>query len=174
MENQSARRMIIDLRRNGGGNNFLGEALRRGVERSRFNRPGGLYVLIGPQTFSAAQNLANRLERETFAIFVGEPTGAAPNHYGDASTCTGPATDLAVHVSTLPWFDSVPQDHRQWIFPDLLSPAMFADYAAGRDSALDLALTHADDAEANELTRERIFYFSRPSQSGEWRPFWLA
>lgn len=24
------------------------------LERSRFNRPGGLYVLIGPRTFSAA------------------------------------------------------------------------------------------------------------------------
>lgn len=174
MENQATHRLVIDLRRNGGGNNFLGEALRRGIERSRFNRPGGLYVLIGPQTFSAAQNLANRLERETFAIFVGEPTGGAPNHYGDAGEYRGTATDLPIHVSTLPWFDSLPQDHRQWIFPDLPSPATFADFAAGRDRALDLALTHADDAEANELTRERVFYFGRPSQSGEWKPFWLG
>jgi hypothetical protein len=174
MENLTAHRLVLDLRRNGGGNNFLGEALRRGIERSRFNRPGGLYILIGPQTFSAAQNLANRIERETFAIFVGEPTGGAPNHYGDARDFSGPATDLAIHVSTLPWFDSLPMDHRQWIFPDLPSPAHFVDFVAGRDTALDLALTHADDAEANELTRERVFYFGRPSQSGEWKPFWLA
>ncbi len=174
MENQTGRRLVLDLRRNGGGDNFLGEAFRRGLERSRFNRPGGLYVLIGPQTFSAAQNLANRIERETFAIFVGEPTGGAPNHYGDARDFLGPASDLTVRVSTLPWFDSVPMDRRQWIFPDLLSPARFADFVAGRDPALDLALTHADEAEANELTRERVFYFWRPSQSGEWKPFWLT
>jgi hypothetical protein len=174
MGNPEARRLVIDLRRNGGGNNFLAEALRHGIERSSFNRPGGLYVLIGPQTFSAAQNLANRLEREIFAIFVGEPTGSAPNHYGDARDLIGPATNLTIHVSTLPWFDSLPQDRRQWIFPDLLSPARFADFAAGRDPALDLALTHADEAQANELTRERVFYFGRPSQSGVWTPFWLA
>jgi hypothetical protein len=66
-ERADTRRLIVDLRRNGGGNNYLGEALRKGIGRAHVNRPGGLYVLIGSRTFSAAQNLASRLERETFA-----------------------------------------------------------------------------------------------------------
>jgi hypothetical protein len=37
-------------------------------------------ALTSPQTFSAAMNFATRLERETDALFVGEPTGGAPNH----------------------------------------------------------------------------------------------
>lgn len=172
MESPAVERLIIDLRRNGGGNNFLGEPLRKQVERSRFNRPGGLYVLTGPATFSAAQNLANRLERETFALFVGSPTGLAPNHYGDAKIFTGPMTGLTAMVSTLPWFDSYPQDKRPWIMPDLPVPATFADWRDGHDPVLDLALTHRGDTLADDLSRDRIFYYGRASQKAEWKPFW--
>jgi hypothetical protein len=164
-------RVILDLRRNGGGNNFFGEALRKRLGASRFNRPGGLYVLIGPKTFSAAQNLANRLERETFATFVGEPTGGAPNHFGDAEMFTGPATGIAAIVSTLPWFDSYPQDDRPWILPDLPVPESFSTWTAGEDPALAAALGH-HASPGDELSRERIFYYERPSQKGEWKPFW--
>ena len=173
MDLPAADRLVIDLRRNGGGNNFLGEALRKHVERSRFNRPGGLYVLIGPATFSAAQNLANRLERETYATFVGTPTGLSPNHYGDAKIFTGPSTGLTAMVSTLPWFDSYPQDKRAWIMPDLLVPSTFADWRDGRDSALALALTHRSESASDDLSDERVFYYNRASQKAEWRPFWV-
>lgn len=167
-------RVVIDLRRNGGGNNFLGEPLRKRIAASRFNRPGGLYVLIGPPTFSAGQNLANRLERETFALFVGEPTGGSPNHYGDAKIFQGKATGLTTIVSSLPWFDSYPQDQRKWIMPDLPMPASFANWRAGRDAALELALTHVPQRQTDELDRERIFFFERASQSQDWRPFWVS
>ena len=35
-------------------------------------------------TFSAAQNTVTAIERETSAIFVGEPTGSRPNFIGEA------------------------------------------------------------------------------------------
>jgi hypothetical protein len=76
--------------------------------RSRFNVPGGLCVLIGPATFSAAQNFANRLERECFATFVGEPSGSAPNLVGDSFFFTGEATGITAMVATLRWFDGGP------------------------------------------------------------------
>lgn len=168
-------RLVVDLRRNGGGNNYLAEALRKRIERSAFNRPGGLYVLIGPRTFSAAQNCANRLERETFATFVGEPTGGAPNHYGDAAVFTGEVTGISAIVSTLAWFDSYPQDTRPWILPDLPVNETFADWQAGRDAALQAALTHRSTAATDELDPGRTFYFGRESQMGkDWRPFWRA
>lgn len=172
MDAPNAERLIFDLRRNGGGNNFLPEALRKRMLRSRFNRPGGLYVLISPFTFSAAQNPSTRLERDSFALFVGEPTGGAPNHYGDSQPFRGEATGLTSIISTLPWFDSYPQDERVWIMPDMPAPMTFADARIGRDAALDLAITHTTDADANELDRARIFYYARESQSAEWRPFW--
>lgn len=167
-------KLIIDLRRNGGGNNFLGEPLRKQIARSRFNRPGGLYVLIGPQTFSAAQNLVNRLERETFAIFAGEPTGGAPRHFGDARPFELAGQTLRGMVSTLPWFDSYPQDKRRWVMPDLLLPRLFADWAAGRDVVLDAVLAHRSSEPPNEASRDRVFYYDRKSQAASWRPFWMA
>jgi hypothetical protein len=174
LDRSTMRRLIVDLRRNGGGNNYFGEPLRRSLARSRLNRPGGVYVLIGPQTFSAAQNLANRLERETFARFVGTPTGGAPNHYGDAQPLVGPATGITAIVSSLPWFDSYPQDTRPWLVPDVLVPDTFAEWSAGRDPALELARTETVDAPADELASERVFYFRRASQSRAWTPFWRA
>ncbi|WBY09153.1 hypothetical protein PIB19_07310 [Sphingomonas sp. 7/4-4] len=51
MEAPAIERVVLDLRRNDGGDNRMGEGLRKHLERSRFNRPGGLYVLIGPHTF---------------------------------------------------------------------------------------------------------------------------
>lgn len=166
------KRVVIDLRRNGGGNNGFGEPLRKALERSRFNRPGGLYVLAGPRTFSAAQNLATRLERETYALFAGGPTGGAPNHYGDARMMTGEATGLPVFVSTLPWFDSAPQDQRRWILPDIASTSTFEDWRAGRDPALAAVLADTTSSEGNDVTLLRTFPYRRPSQSVEWKPFW--
>ncbi len=165
-------RIVIDLRRNGGGDNFKPEALRRRLIRDSRNRPGGLCVLIGSQTFSAAQNFATRLERDTYAIYVGGPTGGAPNHYGDAKLFTGSVTGLTSMVSTLPWFDSFPQDERPWILPDRPVPERFDDWLAGRDPALDAALTLTDERPADDWSRELVLYFKRASQREGWRSFW--
>ena len=55
---------------------------------------------------------------------------------------------------------------------EIHAPGTFADFSAGTDRALDLALTHTTDAEANEIDEARIFYYERPGQGVEWRPFW--
>lgn len=172
MDATTTDRLIFDVRRNGGGNNFWPEALRKRMLRSRFNRPGALYVLTSPFTFSAAQNPTTRLERDSFALFVGEPTGGAPNHYGDARPFQGEASGLTSLVSTLPWFDSYPQDEREWILPDLPAPVTFADARDGADRALDIAMSHTTNAAADELDRARVFFYERDSQKAGWSPFW--
>jgi hypothetical protein len=171
METPGIERVVLDLRRNDGGSNFMGEGLRRYLERSRFNRPGGLYVLTSGKTFSAAQNLTSRLERETWAIFVGEPSGGAPNHYGDAAPFQ--AEGFPAYVSTLPWFDSDPLDKRIWTMPDVLAPLRFADWAAGRDAAMEAAFSHVDNRTLDDLSDARTMYFDRASQKSEWKPFWI-
>lgn len=174
MDAATTDRVIFDVRRNGGGNNFWPEALRKRILRSRFNRPGGLYVLTSPFTFSAAQNPTTRLERDSFALFVGEPTGGAPNHYGDARPFSGEVSGMTSIVSTIPWFDSYPQDLREWILPDLPAPVTFADARDGADRALDIAMTHTTVAAADELDRARVFFYERDSQKAGWSPFWRA
>jgi hypothetical protein len=172
MAHDDAKKIVIDLRRNGGGDNTLSEPFRHMLARSRFNRPGSLYVLIAPHTFSAAQNLAARLERETFALFVGEPASQCPNFYGDAQPFKTPASDLPIQVSTVRWMDSSPFDHREWIMPDHLVPSTFADYLEGRDPAFDFALTDTYEAaiDDNALTAP----WERKSQTQTWTPFWAV
>lgn len=163
-------RVIIDLRQNGGGNNMLSEPFRRALVRSRFNAPGGLYVLTSRKTFSAAMNFATRLERETDAIFVGEPTGGRPNHFGDAKYIEAPVTGLPYLVSTIPWFDSTPYDERIWILPDIPAAVTFDDYLSGRDKALEAALGDTpDEATFND---DRISTpWERQSQLAGWEFF---
>lgn len=167
-----ADRLIIDLRDNGGGNNMLAEPLRRTIVKSRFNQRGALYVLTAPQTFSAAQNFATRLERETEAIFVGEPTGGAPNHFGDAKFATGPQSGIPYLISTLRWQDSPPFDERDWILPDLPAPPTFADHVAGEDAALAAALADRPAEEHLEAWARRTMQpWERESQKADWRFF---
>jgi hypothetical protein len=163
-------RVVIDLRRNGGGNNMLTKPLHRSLVKSRFNRPGGLYILIGPRTFSAAMNCATRLERETDALFVGEPTGGRPNHYGDARMLTGSATGVPYLVSTLRWVDSSPFDARIWLLPDIPAPPTVADYLAGRDAALDAALSHVSTLTETDDSRV-VAPWERASQKAGWKLF---
>lgn len=136
-EHADAQRLVIDIRRNGGGNMALNRPLVEGLIRSeRFNRWGGLFVIAGRQTFSAAMNLAVDLERWTRALFVGEPTGSSPNHYGENVDLTLPVSGLRATVSSLWWQTSLPFDDRPWIAPDLPAYLTAAQFATGHDPAL--------------------------------------
>jgi hypothetical protein len=175
LRDTKAERVVIDLRDNGGGNNLLAEPLRRTLVKSRFNRPGGLYVLTSPATFSAAMNFTTRLERETDALFAGEPTGGSPNHSGDPKFAQAPISKIPYLISTLRWQDSTPFDKREWIMPDLPAPPAFADYVAGRDRALEAALAHDAGADPGTDWRDRVVKpWERDSQHATWHYFYEA
>ena len=83
IDNHQVSKLVIDLRWNGGGNTYLVQPLlHRLIGCTKINQRGCLYVIIGRGTFSAAQNTATAIERETNAIFVGEPSGSRPNFIG--------------------------------------------------------------------------------------------
>ena len=159
-------RLIIDVRRNGGGNNHLLAPLIEGARASKLNRPGGLYVLIGRQTFSAAQNFVNRMENSTQVLFAGEPTGASPNLVCETETYHLPNTGLAVLISTRRWQDSVPNDHRIWTMPDIPAPLTFDDYVNGRDPVIAAVL--AFDSSGLRPAPDLAQRWRRPSQQATW------
>jgi hypothetical protein len=133
------RRLILDLRLNGGGNNTQYGELLALARSPRVNRRGRFVVLAGRHTFSAAGNLAADLDRSTLAIFVGEPTGGAPNQYGDATLVRLPQTGWAVRVATVYHEFGTPRDRRLAIPADLRVEPTAADFLAGRDPVLEAA-----------------------------------
>jgi hypothetical protein len=115
-------KLIIDVRNNYGGNGSLNRALLHGLIRSRkLQEPGSVFVLIGRRTFSAAMFFLVDLELHTKAIFVGEPTGGAPNGYGDSRRVVLPESNVTVRISTLYWQKSDPRDKRHTIEPHVRS-----------------------------------------------------
>ena len=55
-------KFILDIRLNGGGNNYLNKPVITGlVQSKKINKKGHLFVILGKATFSAAQNLTNEL-----------------------------------------------------------------------------------------------------------------
>jgi hypothetical protein len=159
-------RLVIDVRRNGGGNNYLNQPLVHGLICSRLNRPGGLFVIIDRGTFSAAISFVAEVERNTHALFVGEPTGAPANHYGDSRGVTLPASGLDVRISTLYWQHADPRDPRPWLVPDIPAVPTAADYLARRDPALAAILAYEHPADAR--TRAPNRNWRRPSQVQGW------
>lgn len=141
-EDKPVERLVLDMRLNGGGNNYLNIPIITGAIRSRLNVKGKFFVIIGRETFSAAQNTVNDLEKYTNAIFVGEPTGASPNHFGDARRFTLPNSKFQVQASTLWWQDMDPRDERKWKAPDVAADMAFSDYRAGRDPAMEAILKY--------------------------------
>ncbi len=134
-------RLVIDLRWNGGGNLELNLPLLKAILASpKVNRPRGLYVIVGRQTFSAAQVFAGHLERFSHATFVGEPTGSSPNFIGEHSDLKLPYSRLTVNISFLAWQTGAASDHRTWIAPSIPVPVTFAHWRSGQDAALEAIL----------------------------------
>lgn len=163
-EQSGAERLVLDIRENSGGNLDLNGPIIRGIIRSRFDRPGGLFVIIGDDTYSAAMHLAVMLERLAHPIFVGVPTGSRPNHYGDTRVLTLPRTGIEVEISELFWQQSDPRDQRPWITPDLPATPTMRDRLDGRDGALEAALTYEAPASLAESFGPPLARWQRANQ----------
>jgi tetratricopeptide (TPR) repeat protein len=136
-------KLVLDLRLNRGGNGGLLRPLVVGLVKSKVNRRGGLFVLMGRSTWSAAQFLLNRLEAYTDVLFVGEPSGSKGNHYGDSRRITLPNSGVTVRVSVYYWQEWEPWDPRPWTAPHVTAELSSGDYRAGLDPALRAALAYA-------------------------------
>lgn len=166
-----ARRFVLDLRENSGGNLDLNGPVLRGIIRAhRIDRPGRLFVVVGRDTYSAAMNLAVLLERHTHAIFVGEPTGATPNHFGDTRTITLPNSGIDVEISTLYWQNSDPRDDRPWITPDLRAPIASEHFFSHRDPAMERIRSFTVTVSLVRRFGDPLKRWRRSNQRYDWPP----
>ena len=149
-------KMVLDIRSNGGGNNYLNLPITLGMIKSRVNKRGNLFVIIGRETFSAAQNTVNELEKYTNAIFVGEPTAANPNHFGDARNVVLPNSKISIQASTLWWQDLDPRDNRKWTAPQIAAELTSADYKANIDPAMNAILKFVPGKNLSEMLTDAL------------------
>lgn len=143
VEEKKARALVIDVRLNNGGNNFLGRVFFEYILASHaLYGDGKLFVITGRETFSACQNFCNWLDRSTDALFVGEPTGSRPNFVGEGNSIILPYSGLVANASSRYWQDSVSEDTRTWIAPELEAEMTSEDYRANRDPAFAAILEY--------------------------------
>ena len=150
--------IILDMRFNAGGD--YTKAARFASRLPEFlPRSGRIYLLTGPQTFSAAITTIAFVKQAagSRAIILGEPIGDRLTFYGEGNSGCLPHEDLCLHYAT----GMHDYAHRcddwgkcfwlNWIFPvqvrslapDETIEMTFADYNARRDPVLDRAIARA-------------------------------
>lgn len=145
IEKNDVERLVLDVRLNGGGNNYKNKPIVTGIlESKKINQPGKLFVIIGRRTFSACQNLVNELHNYTNALFVGEPTSENINFYGDNRRVELPKSKLPVFLSFAWWQDKPQWENDQWLAPQLAVDMSFSDYKTNKDPVLDACINFSD------------------------------
>ena len=141
LDESHARRLVIDLRRNQGGDLTQFRRLLLPVIKAReaINRKGGLFVITGPGTFSAATINALDLRNEVNAILVGSPTGMRPNHYGEHGEFRLPNSGFRISYSTQ--YYRFGSDTDSAVVPDQRVEPTWTEFRAGRDPVMEWILS---------------------------------
>jgi len=144
------RRVIIDLRYNGGGDFFVGLTLAWGlILVDDLDWKNGIYVLTGPQTFSAAMSNSAQYRKILNARLVGEPTGANPVGYQDADTFQLPHSGWTVMYSKRLY--RFQETATEGVQPDVLIAPDWEAFRAGVDSQLEWVLSVSKNAPGKAL-----------------------
>ncbi len=139
LEERPPARLIVDVRHNNGGDGTLLTPLVH-VLRDYDARPGTeLVVLMGRNTFSAAQIFLARVDNETQALFAGEPSSSSPNFVGEEHAVRLPWCGASANFSNR-YHESIPGDTRAFIPADLPLELSSEEYFANRDPLLELVL----------------------------------
>src|SRR4051812_18696988 len=131
--------LVLDLRRNPGGNGAFNKALIHALIREpKFREPGHLFALIGRRTFSAATMLCNELEKHTNVFFIGEMSGGKPVGWGDSKKLLLPSSGLTVRVSSLYWQQTDPRDERAGVGVEIDAPPTSSHPDAAYETVVDI------------------------------------
>lgn len=135
---QDPARLLIDVRHNNGGDGSLLGPLMRTLREFERGRSGAeIVVLMGRNTFSAAQIFLAQVDRDTSPLFAGEPSSSRPNFVGEENPVRLPWSGGSGGISNR-YHETIPGDTRDFIAPDLPFELSSADYFANRDPLLEL------------------------------------
>lgn len=141
IEKNDVEKLILDVRLNGGGNNYKNKPIVTGIiESKKINQSGKLFVIIGRRTFSACQNLINELDNYTNVVFVGEPSAENINFYGDTRKVELPNSKYPVYLSFAWWQDKPQWENADWTVPQIAVDMSFEEYRTNQDPVLEAVL----------------------------------
>jgi len=164
MAKNDVQNLILDVRLNGGGNNYKNKAIvTRIIESQKINTTGNLKVIIGRRTFSACQNLVNELDNYTNTVFFGEPTSENINFYGDNNELILPNTKTPVYLSFAWWQDKPQWENGEWLAPHVAVEMSFEEYQTNQDPVLKAALDFGD----GDFVTDPMQYMTELYQAGE-------
>jgi hypothetical protein len=133
------RYLIIDFRRNGGGNFFEGLVLAQMlVTIDSLDWEHGIYALIGKETFSAGVSNAAQFKQILNAKLVGETTGGNPYGYQDADRFLLPNSKWTVQYSKRLF--RMQDNQTNGLVPDIKIESDWSDYKQNRDKQLEWIL----------------------------------
>lgn len=137
---EDIKKLVIDLRDNGGGSSPILDPFINELSDTRLNREGKIFVIIGRKTFSSAVLNAISLKQKTNAVFIGEPTGGKPNHFGEVKRLKLPNTGINVTYSTKYFTNS--KDDGPSFMPQVTIQVSVNDYINNYNPVIDYALKH--------------------------------
>jgi hypothetical protein len=144
IESSRVENLVIDLRKNNGGDSYLNNDLIEKIIKSRVNKTGHLFIITGRESYSATINLCSDLETWTNCIFVGEPPSSSPNFIGENSQITLPYSKLSVSTSYIYFQKSyyLSLDKRPWIAPQLAAELSADEFIHNTDPCMNLVFEY--------------------------------
>ena len=140
LDENNIKNLIIDVRLNNGGEaTLLNELYRTLVHFETTRERASIYVLIGRDTFSAAQTFVSSINYLTGAIYVGEPSGSKPNRVGDEARFKLPFSGVLGSIAS-GYNQAANKDNRIWIAPDIPVELSSKDYFGNHDPVLETVL----------------------------------
>ncbi|MEO1261315.1 MAG: S41 family peptidase [Bacteroidota bacterium] len=141
--NNEIEKIVIDLRLNTGGNSAIAQPLIQQmtnlVNTNQFDK-SKIFVIIGRRTFSSGFLNAWDLKEAIDPVFVGEPTGGKPNHFGEVGDFRLPNSFLRVFYSKK-YFEISANDENT-LEPDILIELSADDLVNGHDPVLEYIEQH--------------------------------
>lgn len=139
IKEQRPKKIIVDLRYNGGGDSRLFEPMIDGLREQQRQQGFSIDVLIGEGTFSSALLNAIQLKRRTDSRLVGTPTGGSANHFGEVKYLVLPNSGIRATYSTK-FFTMDGTSKGGSLEPDIIAKTNLEDLAAGIDTQVAAAL----------------------------------
>lgn len=139
-DGKKAKRMIIDIRFNEGGNHLEVPLIKEILARPKLDRADNLFLLTSRNTFSASQHLTSVMERYTNVTIVGEPTAGKPVQDGSTRIFALPNSGITIERSHFHYIDTDPCDYRPSTTPDILVESSSDEYRSNKDPVLDIIL----------------------------------